>query len=352
MSAEVASPLFIVGPSRSGTAMMRSILNQHSLIHLAGETHYFDDLRTRREFAPGIRLNETTLLAAVNYFRALDDRPYGLRGDPERSPLSKSEFMARSVALGGTSDGVFEAYCRIQAKRNHAHVWGEKTPRHVFRLAEIFDRYPGARAICMIRDPRAVVASYANWRKRRDPPSEDAAHSDEALSAEEHRVRNSYHPVIATLLWRAAANAAADAQRRFGTDQIRLQRYEDIVEAPENTIREICAWMRLEFQPSMLNVPMHNSSFEIFDSAAGVRRDALARWRRTLSPGDVGIIELVARRAMRHAGYEPVGRASPVDIAKAGLSLPVSVGRALLANRDRMGNIPLYLWRRLRAILG
>ena len=352
MSDPDASPLFIVGPSRSGTAMMRSILNEHSSIHLVGETHYFDDLRTRQGFAPGFQLVETALLAAVDYFRALDDRPYGLRGNPERSSLSVAELRARSVALGGTSDAVFEAYCRIKAEWKDAIVWGEKTPRHVFRLAEILDRFPSARIICMVRDPRAVVASYANWSHRRDMPSERADDFEEAILAERRRTHNSYHPIIAALLWRAAANAAADAQRRFGTDRIRLQRYEDVIEAPENTVREICTWIELEFQPNMLNVPMHNSSFNDFDAAAGLRRDALARWRQTLSPGEIGVVELVAGGAMRNAGYKPVGRANLVDIAKAGLSLPIGVSRAFLANRDRMEDVPRYVWRRLRAMLG
>ena len=40
-----ARPLFVVGPSRSGTSLMRALLNGHADIALAGETHYFDDLR-------------------------------------------------------------------------------------------------------------------------------------------------------------------------------------------------------------------------------------------------------------------------------------------------------------------
>ena len=42
------SPIFIVGISRSGTTLLRKILNQHSDVWIVErETHYFDDLRVK-----------------------------------------------------------------------------------------------------------------------------------------------------------------------------------------------------------------------------------------------------------------------------------------------------------------
>ena len=50
--------------------------------------------------------------------------------------------MDRAALPGGcsTPDGYFEAFCRVLARRNGAEIWGEKTPRHIFRLQEILTR--------------------------------------------------------------------------------------------------------------------------------------------------------------------------------------------------------------------
>ena len=69
MTADVRwpGPVFVVGPSRSGTTMMQTVLSSHPRVALASETHYFDDLRPRIGGGP---------LAAM----APADRDRGLRG--------------------------------------------------------------------------------------------------------------------------------------------------------------------------------------------------------------------------------------------------------------------------------
>ena len=76
---------FVVRASRGGTAMMRSMLNNHPAIHIAGETHYFDDLRVRLAAkARGAARPGRGAASARTYFRALSHRPYGHAGDPEQ----------------------------------------------------------------------------------------------------------------------------------------------------------------------------------------------------------------------------------------------------------------------------
>ena len=47
-------PIFIVGASRSGTNLLRAAMNKHSTLWISGETHYFDDLRTRLDPHAGL----------------------------------------------------------------------------------------------------------------------------------------------------------------------------------------------------------------------------------------------------------------------------------------------------------
>jgi hypothetical protein len=344
MSGTWSGPLFVVGASRSGTAMLRSALNRHSAIKLASETHYFDDLRTRRGLARQGRLDTANAAMCADYFRALDVRPYGMRGNPDLSPTSSDELISRAREIGGDADSYFEAYCRLAAERKGKRIWGEKTPRHVFRLTEIFGRYPNARAICMVRDPRAVVASYRDWRNRgglRD--SKEQSYRD-AIDEEEKRAKLSYNIVVASLLWRATVNCAMRAQARFGTERVRMVNYEAVARDPEPLVRDLCSWLGVQFEPEMLHVPMHNSSYNAFSRSEGISSVAIDRWRMTLSRHEAGVIQSIVGRLLPAMGYS-------VEDAHVN-PLELTLARAAFVNRERMGEPLAYVARRVRAMVG
>ncbi len=346
------SAIFVVGASRSGTALVRSILNNHPDVHVAGETHYFDDLRPRIG-VPEAPLTDEAREACENYFLALSHRPYGHGGDPAQARLGRDELRTAARQFGDGSDAIFEAYCRLEEGAWGRSRWGEKTPRHVYRLNDLLTRYPDAQVVCMVRDPRATVASYRDWRNQGGFDLEaDPGHAA-TLEQEEARARNSYHVVLATLLWRSTVAAPLEARARFGAKRVWLQHYEELVREPEAVIRRLTDWLGLEFRPALLDVPMHNSSVAGFARGKGVSTDPLDRWQTRLSAGEISVIEWWAGRAMREAGYAPLHpRPKLVAFLAAALSLPFAVVRALLANRARVPNLPQYVWRRLRLALG
>ena len=90
----MSGEIFVVGASRSGTNLVRALLNAHSTLWISGETHYFDDLRPR---LPG---NGTEPLAGEDrdrcerYFLALSHRAFGQAGDPGESRFDRDELRA------------------------------------------------------------------------------------------------------------------------------------------------------------------------------------------------------------------------------------------------------------------
>lgn len=348
-------PLFLVGASRSGTAMVRSSLNRSPDVFLAGETHYFDDLRPRIGRGARERLDETSESLTLDYFLALSHRPYGHGGSPDRARMDREGLREAGRALGGSGDAYFEAYCRLARALEddtaaEARCWGEKTPRHVYRLPEILTAYPGARAVAMYRDPRAVAASYSNWRHQGGIRTAGDTGYTAALEAEEARARASYDPSVLALLWRGTLEAGVTARRRFGDHRVRLLRYEDLVEDAEGTLTSLMQWLGLEFSRSMLDIPLHNSSFSTFTSGSGVSREPMERWRSTLPARDAAIIEMWCRSGLQHLGYRPTSASlTTVDRARIAMSVPAAAGRAVWTNRSRAGRLPGYVWRRARA---
>jgi hypothetical protein len=314
---------------------------------MAPETHYFDDLRPKLLDRMNNDQKEESVSEAIRYFRALDANLYPMQADPDESEIDPATFRRIAQECGDDLDAYFEAFCMLQTERAGKSRWGEKTPRHIYQLDAIMKRFPQAKVLFMVRDPRAVVASYENWKFQGRP----TANVPEKVEAERERALKSYHPLIIALMWRSGVRTFQSAQSRYGEGRIRRVRYEDLVSAPADTLRGVCGFLEEPFEDDMLNVPFSNSSFADLDRQGGIRTGSLERWREVLRPGDVATIQRCCRKEMQACGYKPDSVGSqPLGTFVNYLTLPWAVLRAVGANRSRIGNLPSYIWRRVRGV--
>ena len=347
-------PIFICGTSRSGTSVLQSALEKNPRVAIAGETHYFDDLRVALGPA-GLNplVDESARQHIEDYFLSLSHRPFGHGGNPAQGWMRRESLRARADALGGGADAYFEAFCREWCARSEADIWGEKTPRHVFRLTEMLTRHPEGKAIFMLRDPRAVVASYRDWKNQGGFDFEKDPGHAQTLAAEEARARRSYHPVTIALLWVAAARAASQALQAFGPTRVRLQRYEELCDKPDQELGAMFDWLRLERPGNMTAVPVRNSSYEKYSNDGGFVRGAMDRWQKTMSAAEISVVERCCRSLLVPMGYESVSpRASILATAPYYASAAPALIRAAAINAARSGNMVQYLARRARLVLG
>jgi hypothetical protein len=344
----VNAPIFVVGASRSGTNLVRALLNRHSTLWVSAETHYFDDLRPRLPGGGTERLEGEAQERCERYFLALEHRPFGQDGDAASSKVDRGDFGSLADELGGSGDAWFEALCRLRALRHQKESWGEKTPRHVYRIDDLLAAFPDGKVVCLVRDPRAVVASYRDWH---DAGARRGVTEPEELQADRERSRRSFNPVLMTLLWRGVVRASYAALQRHGPERVRIQRYERLAEAPEAEVRELCGWLGLEFEQTMLEIGVVNSSYAT--TGPGVATEPVDRWKQRLSRQEIGTVQAVAGALMDELAYErePVPT-PPLRLAWALATVPFAAGRAALVNRARLGRTSQYVRTRAGSAFG
>ena len=343
------SPIFVCGTSRSGTNLMAACIRDQTENCVVGETHYFDDLRVRLNSMLGNRLGKDEQKICEDYFLALTHRPYGHHGDPECATMSRTGLTEAAAALGGCPDAYFLAYCKLQMERYGSQGWGEKTPRHALRMNEILELFPNARIIYMLRDPRGVVASYRDWKNQGGFDLEADPDHIKILEEEEKRTRKSYHPVIITLLWKAAFKAAQAAQELHGKDRIRIQQYELLCSEPDQQFSEVFSWIGSDAEVDSSNLTVQNSSYESYEEKGGVKSGPATRWRKKLTPREIGLIECVCGKTLQESGYEPMKpRVSPLTLGYDLVSTTPAVVGAVRANMSRSGNIVKYVAHRAK----
>jgi hypothetical protein len=339
---------FLTGTSRSGTELLRQILNRHPAVYISAETHYFAELRPRCEQ----ETDENAHARAVEAFAELRGSAYGLGGNEAKLPKQKrEEDLRRTAGTNSTPDELFLAHCTLgaaDADKTEATLWGEKCPRHIFHVKQILDVFPNARIVFMLRDPCAVAASYMDWTNHWYDGRSTTPALAASLSSETRRVQQMDTLVLSALMWRGAVMQAQRMQAIFGPERIRIQSFEELLLAPEKEIPDLCEFLNVPMDNRMLRVPRVNSSYKPAGQKEELDRQAVSAWKNRMSDKQVWWMRRLTASIAEPLGYEPALRGpypffAALDIGRTFCKLP----KILVRNLHRK---PQYIRRFLAAI--
>jgi hypothetical protein len=183
---------------------------------------------------------------------------------------------------------VFDALMEVHARTREKRGLGAKFPTHYSRTDTLLDWYPDCRLIHTTRNPKAVYASQAAKYIRKD---------SSAAARHFMRFRQFVHINI-QITWTAKLHA-----RYRHLPNYRLVRYEDVVLRPEDTLKDLCAFVGVDFLPEMLRPHQYGSSFDKIGSESGIDQTSLNRWQTSLRPATIKAIDLLHPRAVQLLGY-------------------------------------------------
>jgi protein-tyrosine sulfotransferase len=250
------APLVVLGGSpRSGTTLLRTLLGRHSQIVSGPETTVF----LKRISAPSD-------LAERLGWDAADIEVW------QRQSRSQAEFIER--------------FGMAMRARSGKPVWLEKTPRNVGRFGFIRRHFPQAKLVHIVRDGRDVVCSL-----RRTPFARlDHAHPDSVEAALRCGVQ-----------WQSAVEAGL---RMSGDENYHALRYEDLVSAPEQTLRKLLLFLGLPWEDTILEPTRPDSDDADAIAANGrVFNSSHGRWQRDLSAAEKPALGAVIGPTLVKLGY-------------------------------------------------
>jgi hypothetical protein len=189
------------------------------------------------------------------------------------------------MSAGDAISCVYRAYADSHGKER----WGDKTPMYMQHLRTLERLFPDALYVHLIRDGRDAALSFLEL------PAGVVT-------------RTWAHPTSArdfACQWRSEIEAARALGSRVGPQRYLEVRYERLVEAPEESLRAICTFAGVPFEPAMLdyagNVDVSSKPHQQRlrqPPTSGVRD-----WRRQMPAGDVAAFEGVAGDVLLELGY-------------------------------------------------
>lgn len=269
-------PFFILGSQRSGTTMLRLMLNNHRNLCIPHEsafiTLYYPLLQAYGDLSQ--KEAQQKLLADVAQHRLV------VRGDliPSQEKVLEHDIKDYRSFI----EAVFSAYAAHHGKKR----WGDKTPFYTPDIDVIRRIFPDCKIIHLVRDGRDVMVSQKNinWMSR--------------------------NLVKLARDWQWKTTLVHKIGSIIGDDFLEVK-YETLVRQPEETLKVICEFLGEDYDPGILSyadvadqvVPSeslqwHRNSVKLPDPRK------IGAWKNKLTSNEKIIFDDIAGETLELFGYE------------------------------------------------
>lgn len=224
--------LFIIGNPRSGTTLLRLMLNKHTKMSVPPEAGFlawlYDDYKdfifTKEQVEKFVKaLSQTTKMEHWN----LDYDALKIFIMSER-PDDFSKLM----------DSVYLYYSKYNLLKE-VEIYGDKNNFYLNKIDLLSNLYNDAKFIHIIRDGRSVAVSYKDLNKR--------------------NMTSEYAPDLPNKI-ETIAKEWMDNIQMINTSFEKLNpilhhtiRFEDLISEPEESLQNICNFLDIEYDEKMLN---------------------------------------------------------------------------------------------------
>lgn len=265
-------PVFIGGCQRSGTTMLGAMLGAHPEYLCPPEMPFKWSLLREAQSDGAVTQEQTRAILGRDAKATLQ----GWR-------ISEQQWDFDKASAPQVIREIVGAFGKLQG-RSEVSVWIDQTPNNTRWAATLAERFPDATFVHLVRDGRAVAASL--MRLEWGP--------------------NSIHR--AGHYWLEALSFGLATELSLGRRCVRI-RYEDLVSAPETTLRKLCEEIDIEFHPAMVKGGGFTATAYNRKQHALVggppQESRISAWEEQLSDREVEIFESIVADELVLLGYQP-----------------------------------------------
>ena len=268
-------PIFILGVPRSGTTLLRTLLDSHPNIACGPEAPWLAG-----SYGEGVS------------FKAI----YNSLISDHHGPVANFSGVDKqdvAAALGLSINEIFTRYATGKGKIR----WVEKTPSHAIDIDFLHVLFPDALYLHIVRDGRDVACSTFNGRAKwgrivdTDGPLEITREN-----ALERWAR-----------WEALIREACDGLNLL----MHTLRYEDLIRQPEETLSPALEFMGETYVDSMANYAALEHDFPYWEAGStdvrskpGLVDTSLGRWGAEYPAEELKTMSVLVRETLERHGYE------------------------------------------------
>jgi len=236
--------IFVGGMFKSGTSLLRAMLGRHSQIASGLETYWFD-------------LNWHNLSS--------EDTSERLRIIRELYEIEKKVFD-KLILDSSTAEEFISRLMAYWAVSKGKKCWAEKTPGNIHHLDRIYNYWPDAVVIHIIRDPRDIFASLLEAKKWNTTTM----------------FMEKWIPVFKSV-------ENFQSQGLLKNNKYIEIKYEDLVKDPVSQLENMCDELHISFEGKMANFEGEKSDFSKVKAVTGKESTTLARLAKPLMTSRTGI---------------------------------------------------------------
>ncbi len=219
--------LFVVGAARSGTELLRRILDAHPEIAITPESHWIARYAKAGLVVDGKVTPELVERLERSYwFGLLEIGPAELRALVEtRASWAYAELVSALFDLYGSRAG--------------KPVVGDKTPSYVRSIGLLHRLFADARFVHIIRDGRDVTLSILDWPKGSRVVGRFSTWADDPVTT-------------SALWWEWSLRRAREAASKLPPRLYYEIRYESVIGEPEQAVTALCEFLGVAYDAAML----------------------------------------------------------------------------------------------------
>ncbi len=266
-------PIFILGVPRSGTTLLRALLDSHSAIACGPETPWLGGHQPR---------------SVMSLWKALRDEPWG---------FCKSFNMPSEVPTAAARQFVSTLMTEYATARGKSR-WAEKTPDNALHVGFLAALFPEAKFIHLVRDGLDVAMSTSVVAVHRRGISKFLEQRI-GLGATAPTAPNS--TLSAVLRWKHWNTVVEESLREAKVESIRVS-YERLVSEPESTLRDVLGFVGEDFEPAMLDYARSRHDFPSWEWGSAdvqerqiITKSPVGRGRRELPAAMYDLLSPVTR---------------------------------------------------------